>query len=389
MAQGAEGGRTLILGGTLLTPWERLEGYTLVVERERIVDILPRRPSPARGDILIDATDQWVTPGLIDLHLHGAAGREVMEAQAEALQAISRFLPSHGVTAFLPTTVSAPFDATLAAVQAVASCGAVSGGARILGLHLEGPFLNPAYRGAQPAEALRPADWEEFCAWLKAGPVRLVTLAPEVQGALVLMEKAAGRGVAFSLGHSGATLRQVQEALERGLRQASHVFNAMAGLHHRDPGTLGAVMAEDRIFAQVIVDGVHVHPAMVKVLVRAKGRRRTVLISDSIGATGMPDGSYALGGRPVFVRDGIPRDEQGALAGSTLTLDRALRNVMEFCGLSLSQALPMATAVPAEALGMQGEIGALTPGAYADIVLFDQSGRVTLTMVGGEVCFRA
>jgi N-acetylglucosamine-6-phosphate deacetylase len=382
------GMRTLILRGTLITPREILSDHALVIEGPKIASIEARRRAAGPAERLIDARGLWVAPGLIDVHVHGSAGHDTMDATPEALHGMARFFARHGVTCYLPTTIAASPQAILPAIENVAHCPQPQDGAHHLGVHLEGPYLNPDHRGAQPLEHLRDPDPREYGTWLATGCVRLITVAPELDGALALVEQGISEGVEFAVGHSGASYEQVLEAADCGLRQATHTFNGMLGLHHRIPGTLGAVLADDRIYAQVIVDGAHVHPAVVKLLVRAKGVSRTILITDAIRAAGLRDGEYDLGGQTITVREGIPRTAAGGLAGSSLTLDAGLRNAINCTGLSLEEALPMATSVPAEVMGLAGRKGVLAPGADADVILLDADLNVRLTMVAGQVVYQ-
>lgn len=381
--------RTLITGGTLLTPHQTLPQHTLIVEGTQISGLEPHSVRAGPEDVVIDAQGMWVAPGLIDVHVHGSTGYDTMDATPEALHTMARFFAQHGVTGYLPTTGAAPTAATWAAIENVAQCPQPQDGAHHLGIHLEGPYLSAEHKGAQPVEHLRDANAAEYGAWFASGVVRLMTIAPERKGALACIEQGVAQGVEFAIGHSGATYEQVLEAADRGLRQATHTFNGMLGLHHREPGTVGAVLTDDRIYAQVIADGIHLHPAVVKLLVRAKGVGRTILITDAIRATGLPDGEYDLLGFKVTVRDGIPRNEAGSLAGSTLTMDVGVRNLMAFAGLSLNEALMTATSTPAEALGWAGRKGVLAVGADADVILLDADLNVRLTMVAGRVVYRS
>lgn len=376
-----------ITGGTLITPFETLAGRDLVIEGGVIAALAPAGGA-AQGET-VDARGLFVAPGMIDVHVHGSDGHDTMDATPEALHGMARFFARHGVTAYYPTTMTAPPDAIHAAIENARRCSQPDDGAQHLGVHVEGPYLSPKHPGAQPASALRDPDPAEYGAWLASGVVRLITAAPERPGALELIEAGLDAGVEFALGHTDATYDQVLEAASRGVRQATHTFNAMVGLRHREPGTVGGVLADDRIFAQVIADGIHVHPAVVKVLARAKGPGRTLLITDAMRAAGLPDGQYDLGGQPITVSGGVARTPGGALAGSTATLDAVLRNMMAFAGLTLAQALPMATSAPAEAMGLAGRKGVLAPGADADVILLDAAGRVRLTMVAGRVVYRA
>ena len=238
-------------------------------------------------------------PGFIDVHVHGAMGHDVMDARcARSATAMAAFYARHGVTGFLATTMTAPHDDTVAAVRAVTEAGPLTpGGARILGVHLEGSFISPAYPGAQKAEDIRPPDPHEFDELVDAGPVRMITLAPEVPGAQDLVRQAVNRNVTVVAGHTNATYEELEAAVEMGLTQATHTYNAMSPLHHRRPGTLGAVLSDDRIYAQLIADNIHVHPAAMRILARCKPIERTVLITDAMRAAGMQPGQYDLGGQ--------------------------------------------------------------------------------------------
>jgi N-acetylglucosamine-6-phosphate deacetylase len=381
---------TRFINGTIVTPHEALAGHTLVVEAGAIVALAPAAGLPqAAGDQVIDARGMWIAPGLIDLHVHGALGNDTIDATPEAIAGMARFLAQHGVTGFLPTTTAAPAEVLRASIENLAACPVPDDGARPLGLHIEGPYLSPRCAGAQPPQWLRDADPAEYEGWLASGQVRLVTVAPERLGSMAFIRRGVEAGVEFSVGHSQASFDQMSAAADLGLRQATHTFNGMLGLHHRDPGTVGAVLADDRLYAQIIPDGVHLHPAVVKIVIRAKGIGRTILVTDSVRAAGLGDGEYLLAGEPITVRDGVCRTAAGGLAGSTLTLDRAVRNVMSFAGLTLSHALTMASAAPAEAMGWTRRKGVLEPGADADVILLDSELNVRLTMVAGRTVYRA
>lgn len=378
-----------ITGGTLVTPHRILPGHTLVIEGEKIVAIgsseLPLDP----GASVISAEGCWIAPGFIDIHTHGAMGVGAMDATPEAIHQMARFKAKHGVTSYLPTTWSAAPERVLKAVENIATCPQPEDGAHHLGVHIEGPYLNVDYKGAQRSEVIRLPDPAEYEAWLETGAVRLVTLAPELEGALDFVDRAVPAGVEFAIGHSGASYEQVIEAADHGVRQVTHLFNGMLGLHHRRPGTLGGCLADDRLYTQIIVDGIHFHPAMVKLAVRAKSPSRTILISDAIRGAGLPDGVYKFDGQEMTVRDGVSRTPEGGLSGSTLTMDQGVRNLINFTGLPLQEVLPMATSVPAESMGWGGRKGILAPGADADLVFLNASLEVSKTMVLGRIVYDA
>jgi N-acetylglucosamine-6-phosphate deacetylase len=351
-------------------------------------------PAGAHGATL-DASGCTVLPGFLDVHVHGAMGADTMDADPAALAHMARFAAHHGVTAFLPTTMTADAAATLAAVQAVAAVGERPhpNGATSLGVHLEGPFISPRFPGAQPASAIRSPDIAEFDALCAAGPVRMITLAPEMPGALALIRKARAAGVVVVAGHTAATYAECEAGITAGIRQATHTYNAMSGLHHREPGTLGSVLSNDSVYAQLIADNIHVHPAAMKILARCKGMARTLLITDAMRAVGLPPGHYDLGGQTVTVTAGVGshpgecRLADGTLAGSVLTLERGLANFIAATGLALADAWPTTSLTPAMALGLDRTRGKLEPGYRADLVLLDDGGEVVATVVQGRVVY--
>jgi len=385
---------TVLLARQLFTPLEAFDDAALLIV-DGIISAVGARaevhiPPNAR---VLDFGDAVLAPGLIDIHIHGGAGHDVMEGSDESLAAVERLMTKHGVTGYCPTTVTAAVNATLRSLdalgKAVERAARDSGDgkrARPLGVHFEGPFLSHAKRGVHPPALLQPASRELFeRMWQAAGGrVSVMTIAPEIEGALDLIAEASRRGVCVSLGHSDAELPQAREAIEAGARHATHTFNAMRALDHRQPGLLGAVLTDRTVTADIIVDGIHVDPVIVDLFLRAKGVEGAVLITDAISATGMPDGTYMLGGFPVQVHDGRCEFD-GRLAGSVLTLDRALRNIMKFASIRLQSAIRMATLNPASVLGITKRKGNLSVGADADIAVFTPAGEVVRTIVGGIV----
>ena len=381
-----------LLANQLVTPQQTIDNAALLIE-DGIVAAIGRRDDIdiASQTRIVDFGDAVLAPGLIDIHTHGGAGHDVMEGGDASLAAIERQMAAHGVTSYCPTTVTAPVDKTLASLDALSHAVAnppKSDGtrARPIGIHLEGPFLSHAKRGVHPASLLEPASLDLFDRlWQAAqGKVSVLTIAPELDGALDLIAEATRRGVVASLGHSDAELARANAGIRAGARHATHTFNAMRALDHRNPGLLGAVLTDDALTADIIVDGIHVAPEVVDLFVRAKGVDRAVLITDAISATGMPDGKYMLGGLEVDVQDGRC-EYQGRLAGSVLTLDRAVRNTAKFANLKLQHAIQMASLNPARVLGIEKRKGALAVGADADIAVFSPAGEVIRTIVGGIV----
>lgn len=379
--------RILIKGGTLLTPDKIVTSGCLLIEGGRIVAL--GQEMRVKGVQVIDARGMVIAPGFVDIHVHGSVDHDTMDATPESLEAMARFFASHGVTSFLPTTITAPRHKILAAIEAVSSWSGTEDGAEALGVHMEGPHINVKKAGAQPAQYVRPAEPTEYQLFFAKNVIKLVTLAVEIPENKALIAYALKRGARVAIGHSVATYDEVVESVSLGLTHATHTFNSMGRLDHRAPGTVGAVLDCDEITADVIADNIHVHPSMVRLLVKAKGIERVVLVTDAIRAAGMPDGLYDLGGQEVAVQNGIARTKQGSLAGSTLTMDKAVRNLMKAADLSLPLALQMATCNPARVVGVNDRKGTLSPGKDADILLLDDDHSVALTMVKGRVVYRA
>jgi N-acetylglucosamine-6-phosphate deacetylase len=379
---------------TVITAEMLYDGSSLIdhpivtLEDGRIHSINRRDSSEAPQGAVLDFPGSILAPAFFDVHFHGAAGHDVMEATPGAISTISSFLASRGTGSFLATTVTAPLDKTLKAVSGLAQLiqnPAAEGHARPIGIHLEGPFLSHAKRGVQPAEHLLAPDIATFDKLYEAGEghVRLMTLAPELPGAAELAAHATSRGVRVSVGHSNATAAETRTAIAAGAVSATHTFNAMRPLDHREPGILGTVLTTDALFAELICDGIHNAREMVKLWWHAKGRSRAILITDAMSAAGMPDGTYQLGGFDVQVEQGRAT-ARGVLAGSVLTLDRALVNFVEFTGSTVEQGLALVTANPAKMTGLTERAGSLEVGQEANLVAVDTSGRLCWSFVGGK-----
>jgi N-acetylglucosamine-6-phosphate deacetylase len=364
----------------------------VTIEDGLIASISSRADGEMAGDArVLDFPGATLTPAFFDVHFHGAKGHDVMEAAPAALATIGSFLAEHGTGSYLATTVTAPLDATLRSVAALAKLVAqppVEGSARMIGIHLEGPFLSHTKRGVQPAEYLLAPDIATFDRLFEAaeGQIRLMTLAPELPGAVELTRHAAARGVRVSLGHSNATAGETRAAIAAGAVSATHTFNAMRPLDHREPGILGTVLTDDSVFAELICDGIHVAPEMVKLWWRAKGANRAILVTDAMSAAGMPDGEYQLGGFAVQVADGRAM-VRGVLAGSVLTIDRALANLVEFSGAPLEEALRTLTMNPALMSGLGNLAGSLDVGRPASLVAVDRGGKLIGSVVNGKAAF--
>ncbi len=380
-----------LTAAALLTPLDRVERPLVLLDDGLVVKVGSRENSEIPGNCrVVDLGDGILAPGFVDIHIHGGAEHDVMEANQEALPAVERLIARHGVTSYFPTTVTAPVDQTLRALERLGATVETADSdhnelrARPLGIHLEGPFISHARRGVHPPANLMPPTLGAFERFWQAarGRIRMMTIAPELPGALEVIAEAARRGVCVSLGHSDADLETTRAAVRAGARHATHTFNAMRPLGHRDPGIVAEVLTNSRLTADIIADGIHLDPSIVKLFLQMKGEDASVLITDATAATGMPDGRYRLGSFEVELKDGkCLRD--GSLAGSVLTMDQAIRNVMAFGDWSLPQALRAATLNPARVANLK-HVGVVEVGARADLVVLSPAGEVRQTIIGGE-----
>jgi len=376
----------------LITPLEELGEVDVVVEDGR-VRALARG---VEGDAAVDCEGLTLAPGFVDTHIHGFKGVDFTLAEPEEILRSAEELAARGVTSFLASLVAAPREFLLracAAVREAAERWEPRRGARILGVHLEGPFLNPSMKGAMNAAFFRKPSLKELEEYVKVskGMVRQITVAPEVEGALDFIRAVAGLGITVSLGHTEATYDQAVAAVEAGARKANHIFNQMRGFHHREPGAAFALLERPEVFVEVIADLVHLHPAVVRFVVERAGPERVTLVTDAVQAAGLPDGEYTLGGFRIVVKDGVSRlADTGVLAGSTLTMDTAVRNIVRL-GYRIRDALTMASYTPARSISALGRdaVGLVDIGFNADFVLLDENLRVRKTAIGGEVVYEA
>lgn len=347
----------------------------------------PRGPSDS-----VQRVDGWITPGLIDLHLHGAGGRDLMEGTPEAVRAVSRTLAAHGTTGYLATSVVRRDLASNRHLEVAAElCGTADSGAEVLGIHLEGPFVNPLRGGLIRLDRIWAPAREDLSKILSLakGHLRMMTMAPELPGGLELLPLLTGSGAVGSLGHTEATFQEARTGFEQGIRHVTHLYNAMRGLHHREPGALGAVLMDNAVTAQLIADGVHVHPDLLRWTAGVLSPDALVLITDALPSAGLPDGTYSYDGRPYVSENGsawykpAPGEER-RLFGTTLLLDELIRRAMKWMELPFERVIRMATLNPARTLGLEKRIGSLEPGRRADLVIWDDQFRVMETVIRGK-----
>lgn len=379
--------KTIIRNAEILNPYQHGGIATVVIEQGVITGVYENIKDGLLDGLIIDADGKYLCPGFIDVHFHGALGMDTMDAESVSFNGLSKYCAQHGVTSFYPTTWAAPQVTIMKVLTALKSLSKQLSGAQIPGIHLEGPYLSNAFSGAQEIKMMAIPQEKEYQAWFETGMVKLVTCAPELPGASELIQAAIRRGIRVSIGHSGATFDEVQRAADLGVTMATHLFNGMRGLHHREPGTVGGILDDHRLFVQVICDGVHLHPAIIRLAQVIKSSQRTILITDSIIGAGLGDGVFENNGNEIVITDGIARTKTGGLAGSTLSMDRAISNMMAFTGLPLESIIPMATSTPAEAMGIADRKGRIAPGFDADVVIMDKDLKIERTFVGGKLIY--
>jgi N-acetylglucosamine-6-phosphate deacetylase len=379
--------RKVITAEKLLTPDKTLSQPMVVIEDGVIASIASRADAAIPAGDLQDYPGATLVPAYFDVHFHGSGGADAMQATRESLTVIGRFLARHGVGSYLATTISAPVDTTLRSLCGLAKLmGEDIEGARPLGIHIEGPFISHAKRGAHaerdlqlPTLALFNSMWEA-----SEGHIRLMTIAPELPGADEVMARANELGVRISLGHSNAGTEDALRGIRAGAISATHTFNAMRRFDHREPGMLGVVLDRPDLYAEIISDGLHVHPTVVRMFWKEKGSERAILVTDAMSATGMPDGNYRLGELDVRVKDGKCIVGEDTLAGSTLTMDRAVQNFARFTGIEFGEAAALATRNPARMTGLDSQVGTLEAGRTADLTVLSPNGEVIETILRGQ-----
>jgi N-acetylglucosamine-6-phosphate deacetylase len=377
----------ILKNASVVTADDVIENALVVVDSGVIVSVGER--VPATQATVFDLSGLFLLPGFIDVHIHGSVGADVMDATSEQLTEIGVFLATQGVTGWVPTFVPAADEDYARAVEAIAKAARQSNGSRVLGVHYEGPFVNSAQCGALHPEYFKtystPADLDALP--VPSNLVRMTTLAPEIDGGVDLVRELKSRGWVISIGHTRASLEVLDQALAAGARHMTHFMNAMSPLHHRAPGPVAWGLSHDDVTCDVIADGIHLDPFMLRLLLKIKGERGISLISDAIAPAGMGDGDYQIWGETISVKNGRTGNAAGSIAGSVITMLDAVR-LMHSLGVSYVQLAQMASLNPARLLGLDHECGSIEPGKRADLVALDENGDVKLTLIGGDVVFR-
>lgn len=377
-----------ILAREIFTPYKRLENGFIVVEDGMIKDVGSRGKFAGTGMEILDFSDCIVAPGLIDIHIHGIAGRNTMDAKTESIREMAKALATHGVTSFSPTLEAAPLDVLKKSLKAIASVRENVIGAKIVGVNLEGPFLSTEKPGAMKIEYIRPPSIEEFDELYDASQrtVKLTTIAPEQPKAIEVIRYISSLGVTVSMGHTNATYEKAIEAIKAGATHVTHLFNAMRVFQHREPGVIGAVLENPDVSIELITDLVHIHPAVIKLIYRVKPIERIVTVTDSVLAD-VPRGAHRFWEYDVIVRDDVAVLPDGTLFGSVLALDKALHNLVFKVGIPMRDALTTMTIAPARVIKLEKEIGSIEKGKRADLIIMDQKLNILKTFINGKLIY--
>jgi len=373
--------------GRIMTPDQVISGSALLVKEGRISGFVSENEIPAEYD-KVHLADSWLLPGFIDVHVHGGGGADVMDGTVEAVRQLANFHLQHGTTAIYPTTVTHNRGVLNKAIEAVELAMSESDlKKRVLGVHLEGPYLSESRRGAQTADFIRVPHPEEYEAFFNSPAVKLMTLAPEIQGSEEMVRLGITKGIRFSAGHSAAEYDLGIQSIQWGMSQVSHLYNAMTGLDRRAPGLSAAALVSKELRTQLICDGVHVHPAMMKLAMKAKGAEGVILITDALKGTGSTEEFFYMGDQRVTAKEQAFYLEDGTLAGSQLTMDQAVRNAVKLGGVALQAAVKMASLTPAQAMGIDHYKGSITPGRDADFVVLDDRLELKQVWCMGRKCW--
>ncbi|MGB9857030.1 MAG: N-acetylglucosamine-6-phosphate deacetylase [Dictyoglomaceae bacterium] len=382
--------RILILG-KVITPQKIIENGAVGVEGNKIIYVGESK-NQENFQRIIDFKNCYISPGFIDIHIHGAYGKDIIDGEESAIDTISRFIASKGTTSFLPTVLTAPLSDMEKAIDTVGKFMEKQEkeikGAKVLGINLEGPFLNKKYKGAQREDSIISPNIEILKRLLTKN-VKLITLAPEVEGNFEIIKYLNEKGVKISAGHTDAVSEDLEKAISLGLCHITHLFNGMRPLHHREPGIVGVALTNDKLSVEIIADGIHLSPYILKLVGRIKPKEKIILITDAMMATGLSDGEYKLAGQRVIVKDGKATLSDGTIAGSTLTLNTAVKNMVEKGGFKLEDAVFIASYSPSLLLEIENKKGSLEIGKDADITIFDDNFQVKMTMVEGRVVFES
>lgn len=376
----------LIKNIKVITPFELLIGYEVLVVDGKIKDIVPEGKYDEKEFELIDGKDNYLSPGFIDIHNHGNSGYDIMDASEKALDQMGRYHISNGVTSYLGTVITSSYDNIIKAMNNIKTYKNKKDYSRLLGVHLEGPFFNQSKKGAQPEEYIKLPDLEKIKFIIEESGERLkmVSMAPELPGALDIIEYIKSKNIAVAMAHTNASYEEAKRGIAYGGTIATHLFNGMREFNHREPGVIGAVLNDERVYCEIIYDRIHLHDGAVEIALRMKGHEKIILISDAMRAAGLEDGEYELGGQKVIVSEGAARLESGSLAGSTLNLKQAVYNMTHYLDIPIHQVVRMASLNPAKALGLNN-LGSIEVGNIADLIIFDNNIDIKNVILQGNL----
>ena len=379
----------LIKNINIITPYEVLKDYGVIINDGVITKVDLEERLIDSNELVIDGQGNYLSPGFIDIHNHGNSGSDVMDGDENSLDKMGAYHLSNGITSYLGTVITSSYEDMVNAMKNMCNYNNKDDKAQLIGVHLEGPFFDKSKKGAQPEKYIKAPDLEEIKAILDItkDKMKMVSLAPELEGALEVIEYLSKKGVTAAVAHTNATYDQAIGGINAGITVATHLYNGMRSFNHREPGVIGAVLNDDRVFCEIIYDRYHLHDGAVHIALKMKGYDKIILVSDAMRAAGLPDGEYTLGIQKVNVVDGAARIESGNLAGSTLNLRQGVYNMIKYLNIPIHQVVKMASLNPAKAINMDDKLGSIDVGKRADLLLFDQDINIKKVILGGNVVF--